>query len=71
MLGVAVDILAPASGEVDVLRVADGDGEVGVEGPGFPLGLVVDDGVQVIDEAGVVDRQEVFDLDGQEVQVVG
>ena len=71
MLGVAVDILAPASGEVNVLGVSDGDGEVGVEGPGFSLGLVIDDGVQVIDEAGVVNGQEVFDLDGQEVQVVG
>ena len=53
------------------MGVADGDGDVGVEGPVFPFGLVVYDCVQVVDEAGVVDRQEVFDLDGQEMQIVG
>ena len=64
MLGVSVYILAPTSGEMGVLGVSEGDGEVGIEGPGFSLGLVVDDGVQVVDEAGVMNGQEMFDLDG-------
>ena len=67
----SIDIFAPSPDHISVLSLVDRQGGVEVDRPGILLGVVVDDGVEVIDERGVVDREEVFEFEGEEVKVVG
>ena len=71
VLLLAVDVLAPASGNTREVAVGQSERHFGVYGPAEQPALVGDYGVEVVGEFEVVHGQQVLDFDGQEVQVVG